>query len=533
MSTMQNNDNKNIVFTGFMGTGKTTVGKLLAEKLGRQFIDTDELIETRQGMSIPEIFDRLGEPAFREMETGIAKELGQKEGLVISTGGRLMLDPANVAALSVNGRVFCLVATPQEILSRIEGDADHHRPLLDVPNPGEQIVELLQERKKGYQRFLKMTTDEKQPVEITENLLNFLQKSQKHYSIDIPSYPHEFIVGNGILPFTRQLASTDGMLVVITDTAVGDTYAQSCGSVDHVITIPEAARKKTLETVQTVYEQLVDIGFDRSGTIVALGGSVIGDISGFVAATYMRGVNLVQCPTSLLAMADTSIGGKNSLDLPQGKNLIGCFKQPSLVIADIATLTTLPPEELVSGMAEVIKHGLLADIDLLERIERGAWPMQTDTIHSSLSEIQALVAQAIQVKISYVQKDPFDEGIRKHLNMGHTFAHAIEKISKNAVRHGEAVAMGLAAAADLSHRLGYCKEHLKERIDSVLTKVGLPNRIPDIYSPQSIIDAMSRDKKRTGQSIRLVLPEEVGKAFVTDEIDNREILKTLNAMQAH
>jgi len=528
---MQNTDNKNIIFTGFMGTGKTTVGKLLAEKMGRQFIDTDELIEERQGMSIPDIFDRLGEPAFRKMEADIARELGQKTGLVISTGGRLMLDPANVDALSVNGRVFCLVATPQEILSRIEGDADHHRPLLDVPNPGEQIVELLQRRKKGYQRFLKMTTDEQQPFEITKNLITFLEKSQEHIAVDIPSYPHEFIVGNGILPFTRQLAGAEGMLVVITDEVAGSSYAQSCGPVDHVITVPDAARNKTLAMVQTIYEQLIDIGFDRSGTIAALGGSVIGDIAGFVASTYMRGVNLVQCPTSLLAMADTSIGGKNSLDLPQGKNLVGSFKQPSLIIADIATLTTLPKEELISGMAEVIKHGLLADTDLLEKIETGEWSFQADAMQSLYSEMQSLVARSIQVKISFVQKDPFDEGVRKHLNMGHTFAHAIEKVSKNSVRHGEAVAMGLAAAADLSHRLGFCSLQLKERIESVLALVGLPNRIPKTLPPQAILDMMGKDKKRKGQSIRLILPETVGKAFISDEIENRHILTTLQAMQ--
>jgi len=365
-----------------------------------------------------------------------------------------MLDPANVDALSVNGRVFCLVATPQAILSRIESDTDHHRPLLDVPNPGEQIVELLQERRKGYQRFLKMTTDEKPPADITEDLLDFMQKSQKHFAVDIPSYPHEYIVGTGILPFTRQLAGTDGMLVVITDTVVGEIYARSCGPVDHVVTIPAGRQKKTLATVQRVYDQLVEIGFDRSGTIVALGGSVIGDIAGFVAATFMRGVNFVQCPTSLLAMADTSIGGKNSLDLSQGKNLIGSFKQPSLVIADVATLTTLPPEELVSGMAEVIKHGLLADTDLLEKIEKGNWPAATESLHSVYSEIQALVAQSIQVKISYVQKDHLDEGNRKQLNMGHTLDHAIKKISNNTIRQGEAVAIGIAEANDLSVKLG-------------------------------------------------------------------------------
>jgi 3-dehydroquinate synthase len=527
---MQNNDTQNIIFTGFMGTGKTTVGKLLAERLGREFIDTDDLIEKRQGLTIPEIFDQLGEAAFRKMEAEIARELGQRKGLVISTGGRLMLDPANVEALSVNGRVFCLVATPQEILSRIEGDTDHHRPLLDVPNPGEQIVELLQERKKGYQRFLKMTTDEKHPGDITADLLDFMQKSQKHFAVEIPSYPHEYIVGNGILPFTRQLAGTDTMLVVITDSVVGGLYSRSCGSVDHVITVPDERQKKTLATVQKVYDQLLEVGFDRSGTIVALGGSVIGDIAGFVAATFMRGVNLVQCPTSLLAMTDTSIGGKNSLDLPQGKNLIGSFKQPSLVIADVATLMTLPAEEIISGMAEIIKHGLLADRDLLEKIEQGDWHLKGDFLHLAHSEIQSLVAQSIQVKISYVQKDPFDEGIRKQLNMGHTFAHAIEKVSNNSVRHGEAVAMGLAAAADLSVRLGYCDKHLKGRIDGVLRKVGLPNRIPIELSPELILDAMRQDKKRLGQSIRLVLPVEVGKVFVPDDITKQDILQTLETI---
>jgi 3-dehydroquinate synthase len=527
---MRNDDAQNIIFTGFMGTGKTTVGKLLAEKLGREFIDTDQLIEERQGLSIPEIFDQLGESAFRQMEADIARELGQRKGLVISTGGRLMLDPANVAALSVTGRVFCLVATPQEILSRIESDTDHRRPLLDVPNPGEQVVELLRERKKGYQRFLKMATDATRPNDITDNLLEFLDKSQTHFAVEIPSYPHEYIVGNGILPFTRQLAGTDGMLVVVTDSVVGELYSRSCGSVDHVITIGDERQIKTMATVQKIYDQLLEVGFDRSGTIVALGGSVIGDIAGFVAATFMRGVNLVQCPTSLLAMADTSIGGKNSLDLPQGKNLIGSFKQPSLVIADVATLMTLPAEEIISGMAEIIKHGLLADTALLEKVERGDWHLKSDFLHSAHSEIQSLVAQSIQVKITYVQKDPFDEGIRKQLNMGHTFAHAIEKVSNNSVRHGEAVAMGLAAAADLSVRLGYCDTHLKQRIDAVLTKVGLPNRIPEELSPELILDAMRQDKKRLGQSIRLVLPVEAGKVFVPDDITKQDILRTLETI---
>jgi shikimate kinase/3-dehydroquinate synthase len=527
---MQNIDKKNIILTGFMATGKTTVGKLLAKELKREFIDTDRLIEERRGLTIPQIFVDLGEPAFRKMEAEIAEELGQREGLIISTGGRMMLDPANVAALSSTGRVFCLVATPQEILSRLRSDKDNHRPLLDVPNPGEQVLELLYERKKGYQRFLKFSTDGRQPADITKDLLEFIQRTRKNFAVDTPTQTYKFIVGNGILSFTRQLSGANGMLVVITDSVVGGLYAESCGSVDQIITIPPSSSEKTLTTVQNIYDQLLDIGFDRSGTIIALGGSIIADIAGFVAATFMRGVNFVQCPTSLLAMADTSIGGKNSIDLPQGKNLIGSFKQPSIVIADVATLMTLPPQELRSGMAEVVKHALLADTGLLEKIEQTNWPITTDSLHKFPAEIQSLVTQAIQIKIGFVQEDPFEEGKRTHLNLGHTFAHAIEKVSKNAIRHGEAVAMGLAAATDLSVRLGHCDRHLKDRIDLVLSKVGLPNRIPTKLSPDAILNAMSQDKKRLGQSIRIVLPVKVGQVFVANDVPTEDILSTLQAM---
>jgi shikimate kinase/3-dehydroquinate synthase len=524
---MQQEDKKNIILTGFMGTGKTTIGKLLASRLGREFIDTDELIQVRHGRSIPEIFLELGEAAFRQMETDLVQELAEREGLVISTGGRLMLDPANVSALNRNGRVFCLVATPEEILTRLRHDKEHLRPLLEVPNPGERIVELLQQREKGYQRFPQVMTNDKQPTEVIQDLIDLIQNDPKRFAIDHPAQSYDFIVGGGLLPFIRQLAGVDGMLVVITDSRVGELYAPSCGAVDHVITIPVGRQHRTLATVQTIYEQLLQLGFDRTGTIVALGGSVVGDVAGFVAATYMRGVNFVQCPTSLLAMVDTSIGGKTGLDLPQGKNLIGFFKQPSAVIADVATLQTLLPEEFASGMAEVIKHGLLADTDLLQKVESGSWRYKPDTLHLPLSEIQALVAQAIQVKIAIVQEDPFEHGRRSILNLGHTFAHAIEQVSGDTMRHGEAVAMGLVSAANLSARLGYCSPALQERIQLALSKVGLPTRIPKAFLPESLLGAMSSDKKRLAGQLRFVLLLEVGQAFVTEAVPESAILATL------
>lgn len=523
----------NIILTGFMATGKTTVGRLLAQRLGYDFVDTDELIEARSGQSIAEIFREKGEAAFRGMEAAIARELAEQEGLVISTGGRLMLDAANAAALSKRGRVFCLVATPEEIVARVADDTGVRRPLLEVPNPIERVVELLQEREEDYGRYPQMVTSDKIPEEVSHVLSGIIQADPDlRLPIIAPSVQYEYIVGGGVLPFVTQLAGIDGPVAVITDSNVGPLYAQSCGPVAVVITVPPGGQHKTLETVQSIYEQLLESDVDRSGTIIALGGAVITELAGFVAATYMRGVNCVQCPTSLLAMVDTSIGGKAGVDLPQGKNLIGAFKQPKAVITDVATLQSLPAREFAGGMAEVIKHSLIADTDLLEKIENGNWRRESGALPPPLSDLQTLVARAIQVKINIVQEDPFEQGRRTVLNLGHTFAHAIELVSGDTIRHGEAVAMGLMAAANLSARLGCCSAALQDRIESVLVASALPARIPGNMSPDRLLEAMHSDKKKTAGQLRFVLLKDIGDVFVTDAVTEQAVRDTLEALMA-
>ena len=523
----------NIILTGFMATGKTTVGKMLAEQLKYEFVDTDDLIVKRYGQTVAEIFREKGEAAFRRMESEIAQELGEKEGFVVSTGGRLMLDPANAAALSRRGRVFCLVATPEDILQRVERDTQVRRPLLEVSNPIERIVDLMQQREDDYGRFPQMVTSQKTPDEVTRNMVGIFQANPDlRLSITAPDVRYEFIVGGGILPFVSQLAGIGGPVAIITDSNIGPLYAESCGHTDAVVSVPPGQQHKTLTTVQSVCEELVEKGFDRSTTVIALGGSVISGLAGFVAATYMRGIDIVQCPTSLLAMADTSIGGKAGINLPQGKNLIGAFKQPKAVIVDVATLQSLSPREFASGMAEVIKQSLIGDPDLFTRIENGTWIRKAGELQPPLAELQTLVAQAIQVKINIIQEDPFDRGRRAVLNLGHTFAHAIEIVTEHAVRHGEAVAMGLVAAANLSARLGHGTAELQNRIESALESTALPTRIPADVNPQRLLNVMASDKKKKAGRLRFVMLRDIGDVFVTDKVDQKAVIETLKELTA-
>ncbi len=522
----------NIILTGFMGTGKTTVGRLMAQKLSYEFVDTDQFIEQQIGCSIAEFFRDQGEAAFRKMESELAQELAEREGLVISTGGRMMLDPANAAALSKSGRVFCLVATPEEILARVSNDTSV-RPLLQVPNPLEHIVELMQQRDKGYKRFSQLETSDRQPLAVASELAEFVQgKRDVRLEISAPTLDYEFIVGSGILPFVTNLAKINGPTAIITDESVAPLYAHSCGIIDTIISVPPGRQHKTLATAQSICEQLLDADFDRSGTIIALGGTVISELAGFIAATYMRGVDCVQCPTSLLAMVDTSIGGKTGVDLPHGKNLIGAFKQPKTVIADVATLQSLPPRAFASGMAEVIKHSLIADSDLLQKVESGNWKRTAGELQQQASELQALVAQAIQVKINIIQEDPYEKGRRAVLNFGHTFANAIERLSHHKIRHGEAVAMGMVASTRLSVSQGLCSHPLLERIESVLTSAGLPTRIPADLDPEHLIIAMGSDKKKKAGKLRYVLLRDIGDVFVTDQVPEKAVLKTLEDLRS-
>ena len=529
---MTASDSRNIVLTGFMGTGKTTVGRLLADKLGYEFVDTDEVIEERHG-TIAEIFRTRGEDAFRRIERELAAELAARDRLVIATGGRLMLDPQNVSSLSRNGRVFCLVATPDEIFDRVTHDTSAtERPLLAVPDPRQRIVELLAERSPDYRRFAQLATDAVSTDAVAADLAELATSDPHRFAIDNPSGGYEFSVGAALLPFVRQLARIEGPMVVVTNAAVGELYLASCGDVDLAVTLPVGnGRQKNLAAVQYVYDALLDANVDRSATIVSLGDSIVGDVAGFTAATYFRGLDLVHCPTDLIAMIDTSIGGKVGLDVPQGKNLIGLFKQPRAVVADVATLQTLSRRQFASGMAEVVKHALIAGSHLLSQLERGEWHGLIHEERDALGRLQLLVAQAIQVKIAIVQDDPFEESRRAILNLGHTFAYAFEQVGDDAFTHGEAVGMGLVAAARLSEHVGLASPGLAGRVESLITRVGLATSLPVTMPVDALVEAMHRDKKRRAGKLRFVLLRDVGDPVVTADVPSTTLVNVLDSLQ--
>jgi 3-dehydroquinate synthase len=338
-------------------------------------------------------------------------------------------------------------------------------------------------------------------------------------------------IGSLLAEARREHFSTRCALV--TNPRVGQLYApraieslRSAGFQPCLVEIPEGEPYKTLGTASTVYDRLIDAHLDRRSILFALGGGVIGDLAGFVAATFLRGMPFVQLPTTLLAMVDASIGGKVAVDHPRGKNLIGAFKQPVAVIIDSDTLETLPREELSSGMAEVVKHAVIGSADLFKELEIGDWRWKTLAPARSAGVGDWLV-RAIKVKVDIVSRDPFEQGERAKLNLGHTFGHALEKLSNYQMRHGDAVAMGTVCATRLATRLGLCDANLLPRIESLLSAVGLPTRVPDELSPQAILDAMATDKKRINGRLRLILPRALGDVIILDNCSQQDILATL------
>lgn len=543
----------NIILTGFSYTGKSAVARGVARRLGWSFVDTDDEIASLAGKTIPEIFSQDGEQWFRELERRVLERACQRKEVVIATGGGAVLDADNRELMKKTGVVICLEAHPDTIYRRLLADAEKGetvvRPLLAAPDP-KQHIQRLKELRQPYYALCDWAvhTDNLTIDEVCQEVVRGWGYGQRRMSSPAPemqeaactvttaagSYP--IFIGWNLLPELgrkMQDIGLSGSVYVISDDGVFPLYgarvADSLKRVGFVVNsfiVPQGEKSKSIEVAVEIYDWLVDRYAERSHVIAALGGGVVGDLAGFVAATFLRGMPLVQVPTSLVAMVDSAIGGKVAVDHPQGKNLIGAFYQPRLVLSDLQALKTLPSRELVSGWAEVIKHAMILDPDLLQLLE--AHPKEL--LHSEPEFTAEAVRRSAGIKAKVVSEDERETGLRTVLNYGHTIGHGLEAATGyERLLHGEAVAIGMMGAAMISQRLGLLPEEVVQRQRAILQNFSLPVAYRDV-DIKSVLQAMELDKKVRERALRWVLLKDIGQAIIRADVPQEVVLDVLREL---
>jgi shikimate kinase / 3-dehydroquinate synthase len=529
-----------LVLTGMMATGKTSVGRELARRLGRPFTDLDAVVEGAAGMSIADIFAREGDAGFRARERAAVAALDGATHAVIATGGWTMGEARNRTFLESIGRVVCLTATPEALVSRLGAVDVAARPRLAGAPILERVRTILDERRPVYDSVpLQVDTTARDVPVVADAVLALVAATEgldvRALPVRTPSGGYPVLIGNGLTDASGPLLVARGIgngVAIVTDTTVSRLYcarvrdaAARAGMQPAVIEIPAGETAKTMDTVSALYRAFLDADLDRGGTVVALGGGVVGDTAGMAAATYLRGVRFVPVPTTLLAMVDASIGGKVGVNLPEGKNLVGAFHHPALVVADPSVLATLPEPTLRDGLAEVVKAALVGDADLLADLADHGPPDRVDAPGWA-----ALILRAVAVKAAIVAEDPHEHGRRALLNLGHTFAHGLELATGYRISHGAAVAVGLVAATRLAVRLGLAAPSLSVDVTGVLDRLGLPTAYHG--SPaDAVLAAMRPDKKRRDGRLRFVLPRAVGDVVVVDDVATADVLAVLGTVR--
>ena len=532
----------NIYLTGFSGSGKTTVGKQVAAMTGWTYRDTDDEIVAATGRAIEDIFREDGEASFRKLERSVLESVSQGERQVVSTGGGIVVDERNRRTMNETGIIVCLEARADTIFRRLSGPDETHdeqvvRPLLQDSDPLRRILSLKAERQALYAlAHWTVHTDELSVAEAASEVVrardiysNRTNSTPTHDSnlaatVRTSSGDYPVWVGWGLSKTVGERVKSlidPGAAYVITDNLVHrhartvQMSMEMAGIPSHIFVMESGERHKSLDTLSHIYRWLAERKAERRHLIVAVGGGVVGDVAGYAAATYLRGMPVVQAPTTLVAMMDAAVGGKTAVDLPQGKNLVGAFKQPEFVLADVEALSTLPERALVSGWAEAIKHALILDEPLLRVFEENA-----DSIRSLEPETASdALRRSVAIKADVVSRDERETlGIRALLNYGHTTAHALEAVTGyERYLHGEAVSIGMMAAANISNRMGMLSDDEVDRQHSVLEAYELPLKYRDA-DPASIRGAMSMDKKTVGGKIRWVLLDGIGNAVTRSDV---------------
>jgi shikimate kinase/3-dehydroquinate synthase len=530
---------RSIVLVGLMGSGKSSIGKRLALKLGLPFIDADDEIERAAAKTINDIFNDHGEAHFRDGERRVIARLLNNGPQVLATGGGAYMHPETRQRVRENGISIWLHADLPVLMRRVmKRDT---RPLLREGNPETTMRKLIEARYPIYAEadMTVESRDEPHDLAVSEivNRLTTMPVTpvqapspSRSVRVELGDRAYDVLIASGLLGDTGALIKSRLGAVkcgIVTDENVARHHLATLeeslkaeGLFAGSIVMKPGEATKSFRELTTLSERLLELGLERGDLVLPFGGGVIGDLAGFAAGILRRGIRFVQIPTSLLAQVDSSVGGKTGINTPQGKNLIGVFHQPNLVIADTAVLTTLPPREMRAGYAEVAKYGLLGDAKFFTWLE-GNWQGVFGNNGPALTKA---IETSVAAKAAIVARDEMETGDRALLNLGHTFGHALEAWTGYSDRllHGEGVAIGMCMAFRMSEELGICPRGQAERVSAHLKAVGLPTKISDI--PQTGADAgellrlMGQDKKVRGGKLAFILVRNIGDAFVSRDV---------------
>ncbi|MEV7115527.1 3-dehydroquinate synthase [Streptomyces anulatus] len=540
-----------VVLVGPMGVGKSTVGELLAARLGTTYRDTDADVVAEAGKPIAEIFYDEGEEHFRALERRAVEAAVAGHTGVLSLGGGAVLD-ATTRELLAGRPVAYLSMDVDEAVRRVGLGAA--RPLLAV-NPRRQWRELMDARRHLYEEVARtvVATDEHTPEEVAQAIIDALELSEGAAAPGVEntgmtqqgptriqvagsagSDPYEVLVGHQLLGELPQLIGDRARRVAVLHpealAETGEAVRQDLADQGYeaiAVQLPNAEEAKTVEVAAYCWKALGQTGFTRTDVIVGIGGGATTDVAGFVAATWLRGVRWIAIPTTVLGMVDAAVGGKTGINTAEGKNLVGAFHPPAGVLCDLAALDSLPVNDYVSGMAEIIKAGFIADPVILDLVEADPEGARTPAGPHTAE----LIERSIRVKAEVVSSDLKESGLREILNYGHTLAHAIEKNERYKWRHGAAVSIGMVFAAELGRLAGRLDDATADRHRSVLASVGLPLAYRGDQWPK-LLENMKVDKKSRGDLLRFIVLDGIGKPTVLEGPDPAVLLAAYGEVSA-
>lgn len=535
-------ENRNITLTGLMGCGKTTIGKYLAHQLKKKFVDTDAVIEEKEGKSIPEIFEQDGELYFRRIEQEVIKEVLKKNDQVISLGGGAIVNDESRALIKEHSSLISLIADPKDLHARVK--RKKNRPLLsDEKNQLKTLEKLWDERKSAYMdsHFQVRTTDKSINLVSIEimRLLGLKKPKVQEQELNIPRSNFKYkIYFKDLYRLNIDSLNPGRKILIVSQEPIAKHYLYIIeeklqqGYETHTMIIENGEDAKNFFTYQLILQKLLSLNFERKDSIVALGGGVVGDIAGFAASTFYRGINYIQVPTTLLSMIDSSVGGKTGINVPEGKNLIGSFYQPHMVHIDVSNLKTLPDPEYRSGLGELVKYTLLG-LNWDEELGDSFFDFISTHVDEILERdgdfMNQVINHCLKIKAGIVAEDETERGIRAHLNLGHTFGHALEEVTQyKRFTHGEAVAIGIICSCYLGEELAYFKPYQTDRVKELMRDLGLTFEIPNDIQAEDIIKAFKYDKKTEGGIPKFIIPKaSIGRVEIVPKIPEARILRVI------